>query len=102
MAAGVVANGGPNLLRQDLQVREHRLDGAVLPLGAGERLVGVVDVGLVMLVVVEMHRLLVDMRLERAVVVRERRDLVGHRWLLLWLLRRGYAPRAGPVEERER
>jgi hypothetical protein len=27
----------------------------------------------------EVHRLLVDMRLERAVVVRERRDLVGHR-----------------------
>ena len=76
--AGVVANGRLDVLGQDLEVRQHVLDRPVLPLGARERLVGVVDVGLVVLVVMEPHRLLVDVRLERVVVVRKRRDLVGH------------------------
>ena len=78
MAAGVVADGGANVVRQDLQVGEHVVHGLVLPLGAGQCLVGVVHVGLVVLVVVEAHRLLVDMRLERGVVVRKRRDLIRH------------------------
>ena len=39
-----------------------------------ERGVQVVDVGRVMLVVVDLHRLFVDVRLERVVVVRQRRN----------------------------
>jgi hypothetical protein len=54
------------------------IHGLVGPLSSLERLVGVVDVGLVVLVVVDTHRLLVDVGLERAVVVRQGWDLVGH------------------------
>jgi hypothetical protein len=57
---------------------------AVFPLRAGDRLVQVVDVGLVVLAVVDLHRARVDRRLERVVVVRQRRKLVGHWRLLLW------------------
>src|SRR5918994_375288 len=42
------------------------------PLGSFQRLVGVVNVGLVVLVVVEAHCLLVDVRLEGRVVIRKR------------------------------
>src|SRR3954470_16562291 len=82
MAADVVPDGGALVLRNELEVREDRLDGAVRPLTALERLVRVVDVRLVVLVVVDAHRLLVDVRLERVVVVRQRRDLESHRSLL--------------------
>jgi hypothetical protein len=94
MAAGVVAHSRPDVLWDDLQVRQDVVDRLVGPLGSFERLVGVVDVGLMVLVMVEPHRLLVDVGLERCVVIRERWDLEWHRWLLLWLSRRGYAPRA--------
>jgi hypothetical protein len=57
----------------DLDVREDGLHRTVRPLGAVERLVGVVDVRLVVLVVVNPHRLLVDVRLQRRVVVGQRR-----------------------------
>ena len=71
VAAGVVAHGGADLLREDLEVREHVVDRLVRPFGPRQRLVRVVDVGLVVLVVVEPHGLLVDVRLEGGVVVRE-------------------------------
>src|SRR4029453_1958086 len=51
-------------------------------LGPFERLVCIVDVGLVVLVVVEPHRLLVDVRLERVVVVRKRWYFERHGFLL--------------------
>ena len=78
MAAGVVADGGADVLRQDLELGEHVLDGAVGPLGAVERLVRVVDVGLVVLVVVDLHRPRVDVRLQRGVVVRQCGQLERH------------------------
>ena len=56
--------------------------GLSVPLGAREGVVGLVDVGLVVLVVVQTHRLLVDVRLQRRVVVGQGRNLVGHCRLL--------------------
>ena len=55
------------------------LDGSAGPPRPLERLVGVVHVGLVMLVVVEPHRLLVDVGLERVICVGKRWDFEGHR-----------------------
>ena len=46
--------------------------------GALERAVDAVDVGLVVLVVMDPHRLLVDVRLECRVVVGQRRNGVRH------------------------
>ena len=80
--AAVVAHGRPPLLRQQVDVVEHLLERPAVPLGALDRLVQVVDVGLVVLVVVEPHRLLVDVRLERVVGVRKRRQLIRHGPLL--------------------
>ena len=71
------------VLRHDLDLREHALDGAVGPLGAVERLVRVVDVGLVVLAVVDLHRPRVDVRLQRGVVVRQCGKLEGHPFLLV-------------------
>src|SRR5205814_538399 len=57
---------------------EHVLDRLVGERCAIERLVGVIHVRLVVLVVVDAHRLLVDVRLERVVVVRKRGKLECH------------------------
>ena len=78
MPAGVVAYRRPLVLRELLEVREHLLDGRVGRVGALERLVRVVDVGLVVLVVVDLHRLRVDVRLERVERVREVGNAVRH------------------------
>jgi hypothetical protein len=61
-----------------LEVREDLLDGLVREVGPFEGGVRVVDVGLVVLVVVDAHRLLVDVRLESPVVVGKRWDFEGH------------------------
>jgi hypothetical protein len=82
VAARVVAHRRPLVLGDLVEVAEHLLDGLVRPVGAVERLVRVVHVGLVVFVVVDLHRLLVDVRLERVVVVRQGRNLVGHGTLL--------------------
>ena len=69
MAADVVADGGLDRVGHHVDLGEDVLDRAVGPLGAVERLVRVVDVGLVVLVVVDLHRLRVDVRLEGGEVV---------------------------------
>src|SRR5205823_7739019 len=76
--AAVVAHGGPLVLGQRVEVRDHLLDWPVGPVGAFERRVQVGDVGLVVFVVVDLHRLRVDRRLQRLVRVGERGQLVGH------------------------
>ena len=63
------------------RLSQHVLDRLVGPLGALQRGVGLVDVRLVVLVVVDPHRLLVDVRLERVVVVRQIGDFVAHQLL---------------------
>src|SRR5262245_42620240 len=78
MPAHVVAYGHLLVLGEDVEVREDVVDrpvGERRPLQGGVR---VVDVGLVVLVVVDAHRRLVDVRLERGVVVGERRYLERH------------------------
>ena len=67
-----------------VEVGEDRLDRGVRPRPVPvERLVGVVDVGLVVLVVVDLHRARVDVRLERVEVVRKFGKREGHARLLL-------------------
>ena len=78
MAPGVVAHSAALLLRHPVEVPEHLVDVGVREVGALERRVRVVDVGLVVLVVVQAHRRLVDRWLERRVVVRKVRDREGH------------------------
>jgi hypothetical protein len=82
MPAGVVADRRALVLGNLRQAREHVLDRPVGPVRSFEGRVGLVHVGLVVLVVVEAHRLLVDVRLERRVVVGQVRNLVRHRSLL--------------------
>ena len=69
VAAGVVADRALLVAGQAGEVLQHLLDVAVGPLGALEGGVGFVDVGLVVLVVVDAHRRLVDVGLERVVGV---------------------------------
>jgi hypothetical protein len=61
--AAVVANRRALVIGQVAEVRDHLFDGLVRPLGALERRVRLVHVGLVVLVVVDAHRGLVDVRL---------------------------------------
>jgi hypothetical protein len=76
--AAVVAHGALLVGRQRVEVLENVLDRLAVEVGAFERAVGLVDVGLMVLIVVHLHRRLVDMRLKRGVIVGQRRDLVGH------------------------
>jgi hypothetical protein len=78
VAAAIVPDGGPLVVGDPVEADEDLLDRSVGPVGAFEGGVDLVDVGLVVLVVVDPHRLAVDVRLERVVVVGERWDRVGH------------------------
>ena len=77
MAAAVVFDG-TFLVAEAVEILQDLLDGLVGPLGALQRGVRLVDVRLMVLVVMEFHRRLVDVRLERVVGVGERRNGVGH------------------------
>jgi len=72
VAAAVVADRTSLVVRNRLEVLEDLLDRLVVPFGALEGGVHLVDVRLVMLVVVQVHGRVVDVRLERGVVVGER------------------------------
>jgi hypothetical protein len=79
VAAAVVADGGADAFGQRVQVLDQVLDA--LRLQVRVRLEGgieVVDVGLVVLAVVDLHRLRVDVRLERVERVRQAGKLVRH------------------------
>jgi len=78
MAARVVPHGCAFVLRKLIETRDHFLDRSVRPLGALEGRIRLVDVRLVVFVVMDTHRLLVDVRLERRVVVGKRRNLERH------------------------
>ena len=82
MAAGVVADGGLLVVGERVEVREDALDGGVRQLGSLERGVRVRHVRAVVEVVVDPHRLRVDVRLERVVGVRK----IGHSKAILSLL----------------
>ena len=79
MPAGVVPDGGLLVLRQDVDPgREHRFDRPVGPLGAGQGGVRIVDICLVMRVVVDLHRLRIDVRFESVVRVWKIGQFEGH------------------------
>ena len=70
VAAGVVPDGGLLVLGEGVEVREHALDRCIRELRPLERGVRVRHVRPVVDVVVDSHRLRVDMRFERVVGVR--------------------------------
>ena len=74
VASAVVADGGANIFGNGVQIADEVVNGFGGEIGViGQGGIDVGDVGLVMLVVVEVHGFGVDERLERAVVV-------GKRW----------------------
>jgi hypothetical protein len=82
VSAGIVSHGRLLVLGEDLEVLEQRLDRPVGELRARERGVRVVDVGLVVQVVMDPHRLRVDVGLERVVCVGKVRKFEWHAVLL--------------------
>jgi hypothetical protein len=78
MPAGVVADCGLLVLGEGLEVREDGFDVMVGKRRAGECGIRVVDVGLVMQVVMDPHRLRVDMGLERVVRIGKVRKFERH------------------------
>jgi len=78
VAAAVVADGG-RLVRRNLADVLHQVFNVhVGELGAFDGVVQVGDVGVVMLAVVDLHRLRVDMRLQRILRIRQIRQLESH------------------------
>src|SRR5271155_3576216 len=70
VAAAVVADDGADILGNVVDVSQQVLGSVFAEFGVLlDGAIEVIDVGLVMLVVVEMHGLLVDVRLERGVVI---------------------------------
>src|SRR5690606_1548203 len=82
VATGVVAQRAALVFGQRVEVGNDLLGALVGPLGAFKRGVGIVDIGLVVLGVVDFHRLRVDVGLERVVGVRQFGKDVGHGGLL--------------------
>ena len=83
-----------------VEQRQDALERLAVPFGPLQRLVQVVDVGLVMFPVVDLHRPGVDRRLERVVAVRKWGELVGHAFSF-GLCPQRYAPRrTRGIEER--
>ena len=80
VAAAVVAHGRADVLGHLAHVGHQRLDALVRKRRmVRERLVEVGHIGVVVLTVMDLHRLRVDVRLERIVRVRKGRQLIGHR-----------------------
>jgi hypothetical protein len=79
VAAAVVSDRRPDGLGQRVDLRDQLFDRLLLQIRMRlQRRVEVVDVGCVVLVVVDPHRLLVDVRLQGVVVVRQGGKGEGH------------------------
>ena len=79
VAAPVVADHRSDVLRHVVQVAEQVLDAAILQLWVLlQRRVQIVDVRPVVAIVVDLHGLRVDVRLEGVEAIRKRRQLVRH------------------------
>src|SRR5262249_35818520 len=77
--AAAVADDGADVVRDAVQVAEERLDAPVAELGVLlDRTVQVVDVRRVVPVVVDLHRLGVDVRFDRVEGVGQRGQYKGH------------------------
>ena len=78
--AAVVAHRRTDVLGDGIEVGDQLLDRLALQLGILlERGIEIVHIRLMMLAVMDLHRLLVDERLERVVGVGKRRKFVGHK-----------------------
>jgi hypothetical protein len=82
VTAAVVADRGLLVGGEAVEVLQDLLDVLVGPLGAFEGGVRLVHVGLMVLVVVDLHRRLVDMGLEGVVAVGKIGNFVSHSVLL--------------------
>jgi hypothetical protein len=79
VAAAVVADGAADVVGNGGKVGDQGLDGLGFEFGvAGDGLVEVVHVGLVVAAVVDLHRGGVEMGFEGFLGVRERGEFVGH------------------------
>ena len=78
MPAHIIAQTGTNRFRGLAQTLEQVLRRKLGQLGlVGKELVGIVHIGLVMLVVMNLHGECVDVRLQRFIGIRKRRQSVG-------------------------
>ena len=78
VAAAVIAHRCANILGHAVELRDQLLDRELLQIGvAFESFVQIRDVSAVMLVVMDFHRLRVDVGLERVERVRKRRQDMG-------------------------
>ena len=84
VTSAIVADRSANVLRHDSAIiGQEFLDFFVLQIGRGfKRFVQVGDVGVVMLTVMNLHRLFIDVGLERIRGVRQRGKCEGHHQLL--------------------
>jgi len=79
MAAPVVADRSADVLGHARDVGDQGLDGLAFERSAGEGLVQVVHVGLVMTAVVDLHRQGVDVGFEGVLGIGKRGEFVSHR-----------------------
>ena len=70
MSAAVVAHGGADLFGNFVEMGDQLLDRFVAQAGPFDRLVQIGDISRVMLIVMDFHRLLVDVRLQGVVGIR--------------------------------
>ncbi len=78
MAAALVADALLQVLRQGLDLAQQVVDGQVGVLGALDQRIEVVDVGLVVLGIVDLHRGRIHVRFQRVVSVGQLGQGVGH------------------------
>ena len=70
VAAAVVAHNGANVFGNGVQITNQVFHRFLLKIGALDRLVDVIDVGLVMLGVMDFHRTRINVRLQRIIRIR--------------------------------
>jgi len=74
VTATIVAHGGADVFRNTVDAAKQLLEPLFIQRGMFvQRRVQVADIGLMVLAVVDLHRLRVDLRFERGVVVGQRR-----------------------------
>ena len=79
VAAAVVAHGRADVFGHAVHVANQIVEALVVQLGMlVERVVQIRHVGLMMLAVMNLHRLGVDVRFERGKIVRQRGQRMGH------------------------
>lgn len=87
MTPTVVADGGTDVIGNFLKVGNQFVEAQSFQIGfAGDGVVEVGDVGVVMAVMVDLHRQSVDVRLQGVVRIRQRIEFECHGFVLFWLV----------------